>query len=126
MDNLEKNVEENKIKINILGTEYTILKNLDKKLDKRVENLLGFCDYTIKEIGLSKEIFDTDEEAVSDLQYYENKVLRHEIVHAYLFESGLSSNSKGTPCWAMNEEMVDWIAAQSPKIFKTYKELGIL
>ena len=35
------------------------------------------------------------------------KVIRHELVHAFLFESGLSVNS-----WADNEEIVDWIAIQ--------------
>ena len=55
------------------------------------------------------------------------KKLRHEIVHAFLFESGLSSNTHGIyGAWAENEEMVDWIAIQSPKIFKVFQELEIL
>ena len=52
--------------------------------------------------------------------------LRHEIVHAYLYESGLRENSEKQYAWADNEEMVDWFAIQGPKIFKTYKELGVL
>ena len=56
------------------------------------------------------------------------RVLRHELIHAFLSESGLadSSNGTGEDGWATNEEMVDWFARQSPKIFKLYKELGIL
>ena len=46
------------------------------------------------------------------LELQEKKNLRHEIVHAFLFESGLAENSE----WAYNEEMVDWIAKQGPKI----------
>lgn len=41
--------------------------------------------------------------------------------------SGLNVNS--LPCedgWATNEEMVDWIAIQGPKIFKAWKEAGAL
>ena len=50
--------------------------------------------------------------------------LRHEIVHAFLGESGLSANSNETDAWARNEEMVDWIAIQGPKIWKAWKEVG--
>ena len=53
-------------------------------------------------------------------------MLRHEIIHAFLFESGLECNSLKTYNWAENEEMVDWFAIQSPKIFILYKELNIL
>lgn len=38
-----------------------------------------------------------------------------------LHESGLSSNSE----WAMNEEIVDWIALQLPKIIGICNELAI-
>jgi hypothetical protein len=36
--------------------------------------------------------------------------------------------STGTPSagWSQNEEMVDWLAIQSPKIFKAFQELNIL
>ena len=41
-------------------------------------------------------------------------------------QGGLTSSSNGVDCWAKNEEMVDWFAIQSPKIFKVYSELGLL
>lgn len=42
-------------------------------------------------------------------------------------ESGLSdSSNQYGGAWAKNEEMVDWFAIQSPKIFKVYSELGII
>ena len=47
-------------------------------------------------------IFNDEEEKDN----YTKSCLRHEIAHAFLHESGLSSNSE----WAMNEEIVDWIA----------------
>lgn len=51
--------------------------------------------------------------------------LRHEVIHAFLNESGLQWNSFAPEnAWAKNEEMVDWIAIQAPKIFKVYQELG--
>lgn len=45
----------------------------------------------------------------------------------FLNESGLSdSSNQYAGAWAKNEEMVDWFAIQSPKIFKVYLELGLL
>ena len=41
--------------------------------------------------------------------------LRHEILHAFLFESGLGFDSiSNAGAWATNEEIVDWFAIQSP------------
>jgi len=60
------------------------------------------------------------------IKRYQNKIARHEIVHAFLYESGLDCNSLKQYNWAENEEMVDWFAIQGPKIFKIYKELDIL
>ena len=49
-------------------------------------------------------------------------VIRHEIIHAFLFESGLAQNTNDVESWAMNEEMVDWLAIQFPKLLKAFKE----
>lgn len=114
------------IKVNILGTEYTIHKEVDEEKDTRMKDLYGFCDYTTKEICLSKDILKKEDGSMSNLKNFENKVLRHEIIHAYLYESGLNENSSRQIAWAENEEMVDWIAIQSPKILKTFQELNIL
>ena len=45
-----------------------------------------------------------------------------QIVHAFLYESGLRQNAYGSKCWAKNEEMIDWMAIQIPKIQRAYKE----
>lgn len=53
--------------------------------------------------------------------------MAHEILHAFFNESGLIDNANVfNKSWPKNEEMVDWFAIQSPKIFKVYEELGIL
>ena len=62
--------------------------------------------------------------ALRDLDAYGRKVLRHEIIHAFLYESGLSCNSQETTAWAANEEMVDWFAIQGPKIVRAWREAG--
>ena len=62
-----------------------------------------------------------------DFSFIQKKTLRHEIVHAFLTESGLFNNTYNVDAgWSKNEEMVDWFAIQSPKIFKVYSELGII
>lgn len=48
-------------------------------------------------------------------------MIRHELVHAFLFESGLSVNS-----WADNEEIVDWIAIQFPKLQAGFNAVNAL
>ena len=53
-----------------------------------------------------------------DLQ--EKKNFRHEIIHAFLDESGLAENSS----WAQEEEMVDWFAKQFPKLLSAFQEVN--
>ena len=117
-----------KSSVNILGTEYKIEKHKvseDEVLEKR--NLAGYCDEEEKLIVYGDvsddKYFDISEAAKKT---FEKKVLRHEVIHAFLNESGLSDNSNEVDSWAKNEEMVDWIAIQSPKIFKVFQELEIL
>lgn len=58
---------------------------------------------------------------------YRRQILRHEIVHAFLNESGLSANaSVPQNGWAKHEEMIDWFAIQSPKIYKVFKKVGCI
>ena len=54
------------------------------------------------------------------------KQLRHEIVHAFLSESGLQSNLEHNQRFGHEETMVDWIAIQFPKMLEVFKELDIL
>lgn len=51
--------------------------------------------------------------------------LRHEIIHAFLLESGLGYNIEHKE-YGHEETMIDWLAIQSPKIFKAFKEAGCL
>lgn len=108
--------------INILGTDYTI-KRQTKEQNSKLVNAWGICEGYKKEIVV--DTFDEEKKnvmAVENFEEFEKKVLRHEIIHAYLGESGLKSNSD----WAENEEMIDWFAIQLPKIYKTFKELEII
>ena len=118
------------MKVNILGTEYSIETHKvsdDSYLEKN--KLAGYCGEESKLIVIAdmteeKYFSDVDEK---EQQAYRKRTLRHEIMHAFLNESGLSdSSNQYGGAWAKNEEMVDWFAIQSPKIFAVYQSLDIL
>ncbi len=107
-------------KINVLGAEYSITHTHN---DPRMEGMDGFCDETTKEIVVETyEGSDGKPGVKTQLDVQRRKNVRHELVHAFLFESGLAENSS----WAQNEELVDWIAIQGPKLYKAWQEAGAL
>lgn len=107
------------MKVNILGTEYTIITEAKESEYSTLEDCDGYTDSSIKQIVVRK--MESYKGSLEDLKMYERKVLRHEIVHAFLYESGLDSN-----CWAKNEEIVDWIAIQVEKMIDTFKKVNAL
>jgi len=110
------------VKINVLGAEYTIMHSHGPE-DTRLEDIDGLCDETTHEIVVETYAGeDGKPSSKANLDVQRKKVLRHEIVHAFLFESGLSENSD----WAQNEELVDWIAMQGPKFYKAWQKAGAL
>ena len=109
-------------KVNILGTEYGII--IDAPEELMPENSDGGMDHSIKRIMVAK--FVEDRNSVKDLEAYRKKVLRHEIIHAFMYESGIWNNSCDVQGWGTNEEMTDWIAIQFPKILKVFEEVGAL
>lgn len=108
------------MQINVLGTEYTIsFKTAEEEKD--LATCGGFCNYITKQIVVDANgtQFPASEE---EKELTRQKYLRHELVHAFLSESGLAENS----AWAHNEEIVDWIAMQGMKIAKAWKEAGAI
>lgn len=113
-------------KVNILGVEYKILYKT-KLQDKKLEKVDGYCDYSTKTIVCVKRLEEEkDIMDLGDLRFIDKRILRHELLHAFMYESGLWCNSFGVNVWAENEEMTDWFAIQSPKIFKVYSKLNLL
>jgi len=106
--------------INILGTEYTVY-FIQEEQDDGLKECDGYCDETSKEI-IVKQYKRGEPGTKKHLELQEQKNYRHEIIHAFLFESGLAENSE----WAQNEEMVDWFAKQSPKLVEAWKEVGVI
>ena len=107
------------MKVKILGTEYEIVMDAEEKDYPILKDADGYADFTIKKIVVKKLI--QDGESYEDLELWQRKTLRHEIVHAFLYESGLWQNSFKD--WARNEEMTDWIALQFEKMLDVFKEV---
>lgn len=109
--------------VNILGTQYKV-QLLSEEKDEKFDDSDGYIDPTIHLIRIG--LFTADKSSCKDLTEYSKKVMRHEIIHAYLYESGLAECSSSVSGWAINEEMVDWIARQFPKMKKTMEALNCL
>ena len=104
--------------VDVLGTTYQI-KQLNMVDDMNLENCDGYCDRSIKSIVI--DTFENRPGSMQDLDEYKKEVIRHELVHAFLFESGLGGNS-----WAKEEEIVDWIACQFPKMLKAFETVDAI
>lgn len=116
--------------VNILSTPYEIIvKKYDEEeaFDRR--SIAGFFD------GYAKQIVVCDMHTYKGWEYDSEKTIvecqkettRHEIVHAFFYESGLWDNAvECGGAWTKNEEMVDWLAIQGAKIYKAWQEADAL
>lgn len=105
------------MKIHVLGQEYEVILR-KREDDPKLEEANGYFEPYTKRIVLDD--FAPETMTVEAPERFKAKVLRHEIVHAFLEESGLGECSE----WARNEELVDWIARQGEKIYAAWREAG--
>lgn len=105
------------MKVNILGQEYEIFNVKNARANPKLDDASGYVELWSKKIFLDN--FKDDDQTVEKPELYKKKVLRHEIVHAFLHESGCAE-------FAMDEKLVDWIAIQAPKMFEAMKSVGAL
>jgi len=108
------------MKVKILGTEYEIILNAKEEKYPQLKGLNGYTDFTIKKIVIRE--FEKDDDSVEDLEYCKRRTLRHEIIHAFFYESGLNCES----IFARNEELIDWIAIQFEKMLGVFIEVGAI
>ena len=110
------------MKVNILGTEYLIEKK-NRSEDEFLQKMDGYCDKTTKRIVVTKK----DEECeVGEFEVYQKSIIRHEIIHAFMYESGLDANFEHANQFGHEETMIDWIAIQFPKLYKAFEAAGCL
>ena len=107
----------------ILGTKYNI-KLISEADDPMLKTLEGYTDPTVHKIVV--KLIEKQSDSVQNLADHAKNIMRHELIHAFLFESGLGACANEIDCWVKNEEMVDWFAYQSPKILKLFQQLNCL
>ena len=60
---------------------------------------------------------------IDDYESYLSQNIRHELIHAFLDESGLETNWHHLQEWGHDETVVDWFAIQIPKIETAWKHI---
>jgi hypothetical protein len=95
--------------IDILGTKYKFNVVKDEDFPRSAEGSDGgLTKYYDKEIIINGS---TKYESIEDYK----RIIRHEIIHAFFFESGLSE-------YTNNEQLVDFLAYQIPKMVKIFEK----
>lgn len=112
------------LRVNVLGAEYRVFLDVPAEEDGALEEYAGYCDNTAHMIAVAAKDKDSD---LGQWEEYRKRVLRHELIHAFLFESGLG----GDAVWHVAgqthpEQTVDWIARQFPKMLETFQAAGAL
>ena len=102
------------MKANVLGQDYDII--IDDTLKDR--NKDGECLMYAKEIHIksAQDMLEQDASMSAKVTSW-NETLRHELIHAFFFEAGLSD-------YCSDETLVDFIAQQFPKLQKLFTESG--
>ena len=95
--------------VSILGSEWTIKWELTEEDEG--------CSSTY---AWRKEIHIDTGSKVENVE----ELVRHEVIHAFQFESGLAFNWEHKPL-GVEETTVDWFAIQWPKISKVFKLLEV-
>lgn len=110
------------MKLNILGSDWTVeYRNADAD-PILLDGNGGYIDSSINLIVISNRKQNDD---CGDFGEIQKRYLRHEIIHAFLYESGIGENFTH-PQFGHDETYVDWIAIQFPKILKVFKEAECL
>lgn len=103
--------------VSILGTPYKIIR---EKFGN--EDIDGETDYTSHQIRIRTDNINK----LGDFDVLMKKQLRHEIIHAFMAESGLQANFEHYRQFGHDETTVDWFAIQFPKMLEVFKQVGAL
>lgn len=110
--------------VSVLGTEYRVFLDVPETEDELLKKYDGYCDKTSHRIAVCERSQESD---LDDFVEYKKRVIRHEIIHAFLFESGLAGDSVWHVAGQEHpEQTVDWIACQFPKMLKAFQTVGAI
>lgn len=117
----------NECKADVLGSEYT-LRFIPEDKDPQLDNSNAYCDscgstIVIDDLSKLKDLCP-DAFISKDMVNRLKVTIRHELIHAFMHESGITTCSH-LP-WAHDETLVEWLAVQLPKMAKTMQDLKVL
>lgn len=101
------------MKVNVLGTEYEIIKD-DTGSNPKLEGCYGYFEAYSKKIVLEND-YTINDKTIENFSDFEKKVLRHEIIHAFFHEAGLRN-------YCEDEVLVDFLSFQIPKMIKAMND----
>lgn len=105
------------MEVNILGQQYEVVFEAEDD-NPKLKDADGICEIYSKKLILNTSYID-DPDCFDNIAEYVHKVLRHEAFHALFAEMGI----KG---WFRDEELVDMLAMQYPKIRRIMDECDSL
>lgn len=110
--------------VDVLGTSYAVYADVMPEDDPLLNTCDGYHDKTRKRIVV---VGRTPDATIDDWESYSEFCIRHELVHAFLYESGIDGNMK----WDVEgqdhpEHLVSWIAIQFPKMLKAFQDAGVM
>lgn len=110
----------NEMIINVLGTPYRV-DMVPESEDPKLETMDGYTDPSIKRIVISDvSARPEDPEAVQDQDWFQRNIIRHELIHAFVVESGNQD-----AFWHC-EDMVRWLAYMFPRLVTAFHEAGAM
>lgn len=104
--------------VNVLGSDWTI-EHRTEGADHGLEGNDGYTDRSTRTVVLRKHRPDEGLETgvLQDMVDNDRNTRRHELTHAFLFESGLDD-------YANDETLVSWLAHQFPKMMRAFAFAG--
>lgn len=109
--------------VNIFGSNWTIVEDCDEN-DLFEQNCVGFCDQTSRTIVL-KKLSDKELLGIGDIEQLRKYTLRHELIHAALFECGMGDNWMRVPM-GHDETSVDWLAFKAPQLYQIFRDANAI
>lgn len=103
--------------VSILGAVWTV-RSATEAEEPRLDGVNGFTDWTTRAICLEKNTQGN----IGDIKTYMNQVIKHEVVHAFMFESGLGDSFEHKD-YGQEETIVDWFAFQMGNILNVVMDI---
>ena len=116
-------MNEGSFKITVLGQEYTVEEHHEDS-DPKFNECNGYFEPYSKKIVINSDLIantNKDPMGAENMEIRVKHIYRHEILHAFFEESGISYR------YSTEDEdfLVDWISTMYPKMKKIFEELDI-